>query len=105
MQDLIWLTDKQILGRIGSHIKNYRLSMGVTRASVAKSAGIATSTLEKIENGENFNILSLVRVLRILGHLDELDLLSAEQEMSPIAYEMFLKEQKTRKRGTKNIDL
>lgn len=105
MEDIIWLSDKQILTKIGNHIKSSRLSRGATRSSVAESAGVATSTLEKIENGDNFNMLSLIQVLRVLGLLDDLQHLAAEPEISPIAYERFLKGQKTRKRGTKNINL
>ena len=100
MEDLIWISDKQILERIGKRVKTHRLQRRATRTSTALAAGIANSTLEKIENGDNYNILSLIQLLRILGQLDDLSLLTKEQDISPSEYEKILQGRKQRKRGS-----
>ncbi len=105
MEDLRWLSDKQILKKIGKRVKQTRLSIGATRASVCKAASVAMSTLEKIENGENHNLLSLIQVLRMLDRLDDLNGLAREEELSPIELEKILNGRKERKRGIKNHEL
>lgn len=62
--------DKMILKEIGDTIYQFRIDTRFSRKEFGKEYHISHTVLEKIENGDNYHIVSLMRVLRAL----ELDL-------------------------------
>ena len=83
MEDLRWLTDQQIVSKIGSNIRRYRLELNMTRQELSERTNISVATIEKVENGRNFNINTLIRCLRILDKLDMLTDLTSDRELTP----------------------
>ncbi|MDO4511443.1 MAG: helix-turn-helix transcriptional regulator [Bacteroidales bacterium] len=86
MDDIYVLTDSQIQSRIGGKIKTTRLKQNITQASLAHSAGISRSSLQKMEMGEIGSFDTFLRVLRTLGLLDQLASLCEEPQLSPSEY-------------------
>lgn len=83
MEDLRWLTDKQIVSKIGDNIRRYRLELNMTRKELSDRTDISVTTIEKVEKGENFNINTLIRCLRMLDKIDVLNDLTSEREPTP----------------------
>jgi len=77
-------TDETVLGELGSRLARTRLERNVTQAELAREAGVAKGTVERIERGSDVNLTSLLRVLRALGLLEALDRLVPEPLPSPI---------------------
>lgn len=88
-----------ILKEIGNRIKEIRISKSMTQKDLASNAGVAHSTIVRIENGEGANLENLIKIIRILGFAQNFDLLIPEQEMTP--EDIFMRKEK-RKRVTKN---
>lgn len=87
-----------ILKEIGQRIKDIRLGQSMTQKELAENAGVAYSTVVRIENGEGVNIENLMRVIRTLGLIQNFDLLVPEQELTP---EEIFKNKPKRKRASK----
>ena len=78
------LSDQAVLLEIGQRISQQRLSRNLTQAALAKEAGIAKRTLERVEAGESAQLLTIVRILRVLGMLASLDQLIPVTEPGPM---------------------
>ena len=78
------LTDETVLGELGTRIARTRLEQNTSQASLATEAGVAKTTLERLERGGGIQLESFVRILRALGLLDRLDLVVSEPLPSPI---------------------
>jgi len=65
-------SDKAVLEEIGHRLSRLRIERGLTQASLAKEAGVAKRTVERIEAGESTQSSTLVRVMRALDILDTL---------------------------------
>ena len=72
-----------ILKEIGNRIKDIRISKSMTQKELALNAGVAHSTVIRVENGEGANLDNLIKIIRILGFAQNFDLLIPEQEMTP----------------------
>ena len=72
MEDIYILSDTQIQKKIGEKIKATRLKQNITQDSLAESASISRSSVQKVEAGEIKSFDTFLRVLRTLGMLDEL---------------------------------
>ena len=83
MEDARWFTDKKIVFKIGNNIRRFRLELNMTRKELSERSGISITTIDKLERGLNFNIITLVRCLRILDRLDVLNDLLADRELTP----------------------
>lgn len=90
-----------ILKEIGNRIKDIRISKSMTQKELALNAGVAHSTVIRVENGEGANLDNLIKIIRILGFTQNFDLLIPEQEMTP--EDIFMNKEK-RKRVTKSKD-
>lgn len=101
MNDPTWLSDNQILQKIGEKIKEWRLENNITQAEAAKQTGLALITYQKFEYGKAGNLRNFLRILRILGQLDLITPFIQERELSPIQYHEFEKSMKFPQRASK----
>lgn len=79
------LTDETILAEIGERIARRRLEFQLTQAVLAREAGIAKRTLERVEAGETAQLTTIIRIFRVLDLLSKLDQMLAESNLGPIA--------------------
>ena len=86
MEDVYALSDVQIQTKIGEKIKATRLKQNITQDSLAESASISRSSVQKVESGEIKSFDTFLRILRTLGLLDELHHLCEEESLSPSEY-------------------
>ena len=86
MEDIYALSDVQIQTKIGEKIKATRLKQNITQESLAESALISRSSVQKVESGEIKSFDTFLRILRMLGMLDEKHHLCKEEELSPSDY-------------------
>lgn len=77
-------SDETILRELGSRLARTRLERNVSQEELAREAGVAKTTVERIEGGREVRLTSLVRILRALGQLDVLDRLIPEPLPSPL---------------------
>jgi transcriptional regulator with XRE-family HTH domain len=76
--------DDLVLEELGRRISRTRLERNLSQAGLALEAGVAKTTVERLEAGGAVKTNSLVRVLRALGMLEALDRLIPEPLPSPI---------------------
>ena len=98
MEDIYALSDVQIQTKIGEKIKATRLKQNITQESLAESALISRSSVQKVESGEIKSFDTFLRILRTLGMLDELHHLCEEEPLSPNEYYDMVNSAKKRKR-------
>lgn len=77
-------TDKAILEELGRRLRQLRLARNVSQAALAKEAGMARFTLQRIEEGQSSSTTNLVKLLRALDLLEELDGLIPEPTDRPV---------------------
>ncbi len=77
-------TDELVLRELGSRIAKKRLALEMTQAEMAREAGIAKRTLERIEAGKSAQMLNMIRVWRVLDLLPALDNLIAADALTPM---------------------
>lgn len=77
-------SDETVLRELGSRLARTRLERNVSQQQLAREAGVAKATVERVEGGREVRLTSLVRILRALGQLDALNLLIPEPLPSPI---------------------
>lgn len=78
------MSDRAILREIGRRIKRRRLDRNLSQQRVADQAGIARSTLVKIERGHPSGFKTVIQILRVLGILDELNAFLPDSGPSPL---------------------
>jgi transcriptional regulator with XRE-family HTH domain len=93
-------TDDAILIELGERLAHRRVELRLTQADVAREAGIAKRTLERIEAGESAQMSSLLRIFRVLDLLPALD--RAIPEAKPGPMEMLGNKGKLRQRASKS---
>ena len=72
------LSPDEVLRELGRRIERRRLDLGLTQAAVADRAGLGKRTVERIEDGEDFQVSTLIGLLRVLDLMDGLDRLIPE---------------------------
>jgi transcriptional regulator with XRE-family HTH domain len=77
-------TDKAILLELGNRIRHKRIQKRFTQLDLAKRAGINVYTLQKMEQGQSYNLTTLIQVLRALNELDQLEQFLPPVEISPM---------------------
>mgnify|MGYP003397589014 FL=1 len=98
MDSIYSLSDSQIQKKIGEKIKSIRLKQNITQDSLAESASVSRSSVQKIEAGEIKSFDTFLRVLRTLGMLDEIYHLCEEEQLSPSEYYDMVNSAKKNKR-------
>lgn len=71
-------SERVILKELGSRIKQYRISFNITQAELAKKCGVSSSTVVRIENGEDSIFSNYLKILNGLGLIQNLDILIPE---------------------------
>lgn len=97
-------TDETILGELGGRLARARLARNLTQAQLAAQAGVAKSTMERLERGEPGTALwAFIRVCRALGFAERLDALlpdaSLPGPMEQLAFRRGLRKRASGKRA------
>jgi len=78
-------TDTAILTEMGRRLARLRLERNLTQVQLAEQAGVAKSTVQRLESGGVSPQLSgFIRVCRVLDLLERFDLLVPEPVPSPV---------------------
>lgn len=73
-----------IIGELGYRIKKIRLSRKIKQDSLAREAGIGTSTLKRLEAGNDVSLESFIKILQALDLAQNLELTLPEHRPGPI---------------------
>jgi transcriptional regulator with XRE-family HTH domain len=92
------LTDDAILAEIGKRMTRRRLDLQLTQAKLARQAGIAKRTVERIEAGSSAQMSSMIRLFRVLDLLPGVDSMLPEAEIRPM--DMLKRKGKQRRRAS-----
>jgi len=78
-------TDAAILTEMGRRLARLRLERNLTQVQLAEQAGVAKSTVQRLESGGvSPQFSGFIRVCRVLDLLERFDLLVPEPVPSPI---------------------
>lgn len=69
-----------ILKELGVRIKQYRISLNITQIDLAGKCGVSSSTLVRIENGDDSIFSNYLKILNGLGLLQNVDILIPEAQ-------------------------
>ena len=89
--------NKTILRELGQRVKDIRINKSLTQGELALKAGVSPRTVERLENGENINMDGFLNILRVLNSIQNIDVLIAEQVLSP---EMIFNKKNKRQRAS-----
>ena len=92
------MSDQAVLQELGQRLTRRRVALGFTQAVLAKEAGVAKRTLERVEAGESTQTATLIRILRVLHLLDALDV--AIPELGPRPMDLLKLRGKERRRAS-----
>jgi len=93
------LSDVAVLAEIGHRISSCRVEFDMTQADVAKKAGMAKRTVERIESGASAQMSSIIRIFRVLGLTENLDRMVPEPGPKPM--DLLKQKKKIRVRASK----
>jgi transcriptional regulator with XRE-family HTH domain len=82
--DPYFLSDVEIIGRIGKKLRAVRLNSGTTREELQMITGINKKTIGDAESGKNVTIGTFIAILRGLNMFDKLNELLREEPVSPV---------------------
>lgn len=85
-----------ILKELGQRIKQYRISLNIIQAELAKKCGISLSTETRIENGEDSKFSNIIKIMSALGLVENLEGLIPEQKPD---YKALFEDKPIRKRA------
>jgi transcriptional regulator with XRE-family HTH domain len=77
-------SDEVVLTELGQRVARVRLSRNLSQVQLAREAGVARETVQRLEAGESVRLTVFVRVLRALSLLSGLDAAIPEALASPI---------------------
>lgn len=98
--DIYALTDQALIKRIGSTIRQRRLSRNLSQKRLAEQTGVSLSSIAALERGSSVSLSILIPVLRALNELDQIRGFIEEPPISPIAYARMLDGEKIRRRAS-----
>jgi transcriptional regulator with XRE-family HTH domain len=78
------MTDEVVLAELGKRVNSIRLEQNLTQAELAREAGLAKRTIERLESGDPVALSALLRVARVLRLLDRLDEFIPEPGPAPM---------------------
>ncbi|MDR0198564.1 MAG: helix-turn-helix domain-containing protein [Methanomassiliicoccaceae archaeon] len=79
------LSDREIAEDIGKKIRDIRLKGNIPRSELQYLSGVHVKTIGDAESGKNITLITLISLLRGLRALHLIDLLVAEEIVSPAA--------------------
>jgi len=94
------LSDEAVLAEFGERISRHRIKLDLTQAALARQAGVAKRTLERIEAGASAQLVSLIRVLRVLDLLQNLEQVLPEARPGPM--DLLRRKGRVRQRASKS---
>jgi transcriptional regulator with XRE-family HTH domain len=77
-------SDETVLSELGGRLAQTRLERNISQSRLASEAGVAKTTVERLERGGGIQLESFIRILRALGLLERLDVVLSEPLPSPI---------------------
>lgn len=77
-------SDDAVLAQMGQRMADLRLSLQMTQAQLADTAGVSKRTVERLENGQSVQMTSLIRCLRALGILERIGHVLPDSPVNPI---------------------
>lgn len=84
MGDMMKITgnenERAIMKELGARIKQYRISLNITQNDLANKCGISSSTVVRIENGDDSIFSNYIKILNGLGLVQNLDILIPETQ-------------------------
>jgi transcriptional regulator with XRE-family HTH domain len=98
------MSDKALAENMGAFIKHHRLNQNKTQEEVSAAASISRSTLSILERGEPVTLNTFIKVLRVLDLLYIMQIFEAKQEISPIEYARFKKNERHRAQNQHDED-
>lgn len=78
-------TVDELADRIGSSLRDIRLSKGLKQTTLADKAGVSPRALRALEAGEGSSLGTFLSVVKALGAVDIIDVLSTKAQISPMA--------------------
>lgn len=81
--DPTWTSD-ETAREIGRRLAQHRVQQGLTLDEIAERAGIARSTVQRAEAGDNPTLKTVVRLMRALGMTGGLEVMLPEALVSPL---------------------
>jgi len=82
--DLHFVSDIDIMRRIGKRIRTTRLNNNITRDELQIRTGVHKKTIGDAETGNNITMATLIAILRGLNMLDRLHELLRDEGISPV---------------------
>jgi transcriptional regulator with XRE-family HTH domain len=67
------MSDAAILAELGARLARRRIDLQLTQAELAREAGIAKRTVERIEAGASAQMAGMIRIFRVLDLLPGMD--------------------------------
>lgn len=90
------LSDEAVLQELGHRLSRRRVELALTQADLAREAGVAKRTVERVEAGESTQTANLIRILRVLNLFDAIN--TAIPEGGPRPMELLKLKGKERQR-------
>ena len=72
--------EQAVIKELGFRIKQYRISLNITQNELAVKCGVSTSTVVRIENGEDSIFSNYIKILNGLGLIQNVDVLIPEAQ-------------------------
>ena len=85
-------TTDVIAGELGRRVREHRIARRMSQGELAAKAGLARSSVSKIENGAEANMSSFFLVLRALGRINDLNNLLPEPKAPLDPFEVLERE-------------
>lgn len=90
------MSNEAVLQEIGYRLSRRRVERSLTQADLAREAGVAKRTVERVEAGESTQTANLIRILRVLNLFDAIS--AAIPEGGPRPMELLKLKGKERQR-------
>lgn len=71
-------SEQAVIKELGFRIKQYRISLNITQNGLANKCGLSSSTVVRIEGGEDSKISNYIKIMEGLGLLSNIDVLIPE---------------------------
>ena len=78
------MSDAAVLLELGHRLSRRRVELALTQADLAREAGVAKRTVERVEAGESTQAANLIRILRTLNLLDAINAAIPESGPRPM---------------------
>lgn len=72
--------EQTIIKELGFRIKQYRIALNITQNGLADKCGLSSSTVVRMENGEDSKISNYIKIMTGLGLLANIDILIPETQ-------------------------